>query len=172
MSTLRNMKSTSSNCPVLLDVSRTFVITSRDMQAQFMKLVLRVNMQLTELRERPPAARASSSAGAVSGTGAGSWEKSGKFLEALLVMLTSPTLQGLLHLLLLLGRLHHHRLLPFLAGIPLERGPPLGLQALSAKTVLTMIATRVSNVRSVSSLPYLQTERREAWHAGMPHLQG
>ena len=52
----------------------------KDMQAQFMKLVLRVNeinMQLTELRERPPA-YASPSGGPASSAGAGSWEKSGE----------------------------------------------------------------------------------------------
>ena len=39
----------------------------RDTQEQFMKLVLRVNMQIAELREQPPAACASSSAGGALG---------------------------------------------------------------------------------------------------------
>ena len=135
----------------------------KDMQAQFMKLVLRVNeinMQLTKLRERPPAAHASPSGGAASGARAGSWEKSGD---------TDSLVQGRVHRgsppraaraadsarprLLLLDHLHHHRLRPFLAGIPLE--PRLGLLAMpltevaanpSAKTVLTMISTHVSSV--------------------------
>ena len=60
----------------------------RDMQEQFMKLVLRVNeinMQIAELREQPPAACASSSAGAASVAGTGPWEKSGD---------TDPLAQG------------------------------------------------------------------------------
>ena len=60
----------------------------RDMQEQFMKLVLRVNeinMQIAELREQPPAACGSSSAGAASTAGTGSWEKSGD---------TDPLTQG------------------------------------------------------------------------------
>ena len=50
----------------------------KDMQAQFMNLVLRVNeinMQWAELRARPPAAYESPSGGIASSTG--SWEKSG-----------------------------------------------------------------------------------------------
>ena len=60
----------------------------RDMQEQFMKLVLRaneINMQIAELREQPPAACGSSSAGAASTAGTGSWEKSGD---------TDPLTQG------------------------------------------------------------------------------
>ena len=60
----------------------------REMQEQFMKLVLRVNeinMQIAELREQPPAAYGSSNAGAASTAGTGSWEKSGD---------TDPLTQG------------------------------------------------------------------------------
>ena len=60
----------------------------RDMQEQFMKLVLRVNeinMQIAELREQPHAACGSSNVGAASTAGTGTWEKSGD---------TDPLTQG------------------------------------------------------------------------------
>ena len=109
----------------------------RDMQEQFMKLVLRVNdinMQIAELREQPPAACASSSAGAVSVAGTVPWEKSGD---------TDPLTQRKAPR----GSRCSHRQLGKTSstsssfrttstvtispqGIPLERGPLLGLPVL------------------------------------------
>ena len=112
----------------------------KDMQAQFMKLILRVNeinMQLTELRDRPPAAswapkwwhRVGKDPGRSLGTQIP--QSKDESLEILLlVFLALLTLRGLVSRLLLLGHLFRRRLPPSLAGIPLERGPLRGMQTL------------------------------------------